>query len=76
MCVACRQMYPKKDMHRVSRTTSGEYVIDTTGKLDGRGAYVCNNQSCVAKCVKSKLFNKSFKACVDNNVYVELDKHE
>ncbi|MBQ9792013.1 MAG: YlxR family protein, partial [Clostridia bacterium] len=38
-CVACREMKPKKELVRVIRTSEGEYLVDFTGKLNGRGAY-------------------------------------
>ena len=46
MCVACREMKPKKDLIRVVKTADG-IRLDKTGKLAGRGAYVCNDKECV-----------------------------
>lgn len=71
MCLACRTSKPKSEMIRVVKTPMG-FVIDPTGKLNGRGAYVCNNAECIEKCVKSKSFNKSFKGQVPNEVYSKL----
>jgi predicted RNA-binding protein YlxR (DUF448 family) len=45
-CVACRQMRPKRELVRVVRTPSGEVRVDATGKLSGRGAYVCPRPEC------------------------------
>jgi len=73
MCVACHQMFPKKDMTRVTRSKEGEIMLDKSGKLDGRGAYICKNKECVNKCKKSKLFNRSFKSNVSDLVYSGLD---
>ena len=28
------------------RTPDGRVVVDPTGKMDGRGAYVCNSEEC------------------------------
>lgn len=47
MCVACRQMRPKRELVRLVRTPSGEVKVDPTGKLSGRGAYVCPDPKCV-----------------------------
>ena len=69
MCVACRQMKNKKDLIRVVKIDENTFEVDETGKKNGRGAYVCNNPESLAKCVKQKSFNKSFKQQVDLSVY-------
>ena len=43
MCVACREMKPKKELIRVVRTPEGEIVADETGRKNGRGAYLCRS---------------------------------
>lgn len=40
-CVVCREKRPKRELLRVVRTPEGEVTIDPTGKLNGRGGYVC-----------------------------------
>ena len=52
MCVACREMKPKKEMLRVVRPKEGDVFIDLTGKAAGRGAYVCNDPACIRKLKK------------------------
>ena len=73
MCIACKEMKSKKNMLRVvlmpDHTT---YQLDESGKLNGRGAYICNDQVCIDKAIKSKLLNRAFKANVDTKVYEEI----
>ena len=50
-CIACRQTEGKRQLVRVVRvaatvTTGPAVRIYATGKLAGRGAYVCRNRSC------------------------------
>lgn len=71
MCVVCRNMYPKNECFRVVKTAE-EYVLDATGKLNGRGAYVCKNKACLEKCVKTHAFNRSFKSNVNEEVYLNI----
>ena len=40
-CVGCGEMKSKKEMMRVLKTTDEEFVLDATGKKNGRGAYLC-----------------------------------
>ena len=72
MCVVCRKMLPKNECFRVVKSTDGSYVLDTTGKLNGRGAYVCKDKTCLDKCVKTHAFNRSFKSNVGEEVYTNI----
>ena len=40
-CIGCNEMKNKKEMMRVLKTTDDQIVLDTTGRKNGRGAYVC-----------------------------------
>ncbi|HEX4836626.1 MAG TPA: YlxR family protein [bacterium] len=51
-CVACGQMRGKRDLVRVVRTPAGEVRVDATGRLSGRGAYVCPDAACVERALR------------------------
>ena len=53
-CVGCGEMKPKKELIRVVRCEDGNFVLDATGKKNGRGAYICNSGDCLGKAVKAK----------------------
>ena len=72
MCVSCRQMKQKNELLRVVKTTDG-FQIDESGKIDGRGAYICKSCDCVKKAIKTKAFNKSFKSAVPTEIYECLE---
>lgn len=71
-CVACRSEKPKKELIRIVRTKDGEFIVDKTGKVSGRGAYLCDDKSCAEKIIKKKLLKNSFKMEVDDGVYLKL----
>ncbi len=73
-CVGCQEMKSKKEMIRVIRTAEGEFLLDTTGKKNGRGAYICPNSSCLEKAIKGKGLEKSFKQAIPKEVYETLEK--
>ncbi len=75
MCVVCRQLKPKTECIRVVKTADDSYVVDSTGKLNGRGAYVCKDSVCLEKCQKSKALNRAFKYNVDDEVYKEIKEN-
>ena len=69
MCIACREMKPKKEMTRVAKNADGEIFFDSTGKAPGRGAYVCSEAACLKKMSDKKLLHKAFAAQVGEEVY-------
>ena len=74
MCVACREMKPKKEMLRVVKNADGEIFLDFSGKASGRGAYICDQAECVKKLNKYKLLNKTFSAEVSQEVYQRIEE--
>ena len=72
-CVACREPRQQADMVRVVRL-NGEFVIDSEHRLDGRGAYVCKNNECIALTIKKRLFNRSFKTNINEDLYKKLSE--
>ena len=67
-CIACKANKPKKELIRVVKS-GDEIKLDFTGKLNGRGAYVCDDCACVEKLKKQKLLNRAFSMPVADEVY-------
>ena len=68
-CVGCQEMKSKKEMIRVIRTAEGEFLLDSTGGKNGRGAYICPAKECLEKARKSKGLERSFKQSIPEEVY-------
>ena len=60
MCSGCRQRRPKSELIRIVRSPEGEIFLDTTGRKNGRGAYICKNADCFLKALKKKAFDRAF----------------
>ena len=73
-CVGCGEMREKKEMIRVLRTPEDEIILDTTGRANGRGAYICNNSECLAKAIKNKGLERSLKSRIPEEVSIRLQK--
>lgn len=71
-CVGCREMKPKKELIRVVRSPEGAVSLDYTGKLPGRGAYVCPDPACLSKAAKSKALERAFGAALPEGLYDSL----
>ena len=73
-CVGCGEMKPKKELMRILKTETGEFLVDADGKKNGRGAYICRSVECFRKAVKSKGLERSFKQQIPEEVYDRLEK--
>jgi predicted RNA-binding protein YlxR (DUF448 family) len=74
MCAGCGEMKSKKEMIRVLKTPEGEIVIDTTGKKNGRGAYICSSVQCLQKAIKTKGLERSLKVNIPGEIVETLEK--
>ena len=71
-CIACRTEKPKKELIRIVKTKDGAFSVDKTGKVSGRGAYLCDNEACALKIINKKLLARAFEMEVPNEVYENL----
>lgn len=46
-CIGCRQTRQKKELIRIVRKKEGTVELDMTGKVSGRGAYLCYSLDCL-----------------------------
>ena len=73
-CIGCGEMKSKKEMIRILRTESEGFVVDATGRKNGRGAYLCPSMECFKKAVKNKGLERSLKMAIPSAVYDSLEK--
>ena len=71
-CIGCYESKPKKELVRIVKKTDGEIVLDDKGKINGRGAYLCNDIKCLDKVIKGKKLNKEFETDISKEVYDNL----
>ncbi len=74
MCTGCGEMKPKKEMIRILKTTEDEIIIDSTGKKNGRGAYLCCSNECLKKAIKTKGLERSLKVSIPKELVETLEK--
>lgn len=73
-CVGCQEMRNKKELLRILRTEDGQVILDTTGRKNGRGAYLCYSKECFERAVKSKSLERALKTAVSAETYAALKK--
>ena len=71
-CTGCREMKPKRELIRVVKSPENEISLDFKGKAQGRGAYVCKNQECLKKAIKSKALERSLEIPIPEEIYALL----
>ena len=71
-CMGCRERKAKRDMIRVVRTVEGNVCLDFSGKLNGRGAYICPDAACLQKAQKAKSLERSLEVPIPEEVYNRL----
>ena len=71
-CVISHEKCEKKDLIRIVRTPLKDVVVDLTGKLNGRGAYIKKDLDVIEKARKTKALNKHLEVEVPESIYEEL----
>ena len=71
-CIGCNTIKPKKDLIRVVKNKEGQISIDTTGRANGRGAYLCNDINCLEKAIKTKKLERVFETKITDEIYESL----
>ncbi len=74
MCTGCGQHLPKKELVRVVRSKEGVLSVDLTGRMAGRGAYVCHNVDCLRKARKARRLERAFECRIPDEVYDRLEE--
>ena len=71
-CTACNEQKDKKDLLRIVKSKEGIIEVDETGKKNGRGAYICRNEECLNKLIKSKRLENIFEMKIEESIYEEI----
>ena len=81
-CIGCGGMFPKRELIRIVKPKEGEITLDLTGRLPGRGAYLCRSAECLRTAQKNHRLERSFSGKIAPEVYevmanalTEAEKH-
>jgi hypothetical protein len=73
-CVATNEQHPKGEMFRIVHTAEGTIVIDPSGKIRGRGAYLSKSKAAVTMAMKKKILDRHLETPVPEEIYQQLLK--
>lgn len=67
-CIACGVHADKATLHRIVRASDGTVSFDATGRMPGRGAYVCS-EKCLAAALKAGKLARALRAKLGQDDY-------
>jgi predicted RNA-binding protein YlxR (DUF448 family) len=73
-CVACRKTADKRALLRIVRNAQGEIACDSTGKLPGRGAYLCGARDCLIRARKGRLLERALRTELREDDWERLER--
>lgn len=73
-CVITKESLPKKELLRIVRTPEQDIVVDETGKVNGRGAYIKKDLAVLEQAKKTKILEKRLECKIEDSVYEEIKK--
>ena len=68
-CMGCNEKKDKKDLIRIVKNKENVINVDKTGKMQGRGAYICNDINCLEKAIKNKRLEKVLETKISQEIY-------
>lgn len=73
-CVVTKEKYPKRELIRVVRTPEKEVIVDKTGKVNGRGAYLKLDKEVIQTCKNKKILNHHLEIEIPDTIFDELEE--
>ena len=67
-CISCGAKRPKNELIKLIVDGENRLIRDNSGRIKGRGAYVCDSRPCLERLFNNKRLNKHFRT--DGNIYV------
>ena len=73
-CVVTKEKLPKNELLRIVKGTDGNVLVDITGKINGRGAYIKKDIAVLEKAKKNKILERVLETAISIEVYEEIEK--
>ena len=73
-CTGCGERFLKNSLVRIVKTPTDDIVLDKTGKISGRGAYICKSAQCLKKAEKTSRLERSLSCKIPEEIYRKLEE--
>ena len=74
MCSVTRERFPKQELLRVVKTPLETIEIDTTGKVNGHGAYIKKDLAVLEQAKKTKALSRALECEIPSEVYDKIEE--
>jgi hypothetical protein len=71
-CIGCNKKNNKADLLRIVKNKNGDIAIDETGKMQGRGLYICKNIECLNSAIKKRKMERNFSCKIEESIYENI----
>ena len=71
-CIVCGENKDTHELIRIVKNKEEGIILDPTGKKNGRGAYICKNETCINEAKKKRKLEKVFKTEISDDLYEEI----
>ena len=71
-CIGCNCKKEKSELIRIVIDKQQNINVDKTGKMPGRGAYVCCNKDCLNNAIKTKKLERVFEVKISEEIYENI----
>ena len=72
-CVVTHEKYDKKDLIRIVKNKELGVLVDSTGKQNGKGAYIKKDMDVLEKAKKTKALERALDCQIPDSIYKELE---
>ena len=73
-CVATNESLPKKELLRIVRNKEGQVTVDTTGKANGKGAYLKKDLEALKIAKTKNALGRALEISIPEEVYQEIER--
>jgi uncharacterized protein len=72
--MVCREKTDKRRLSRLVRTDDG-VLVDASGRLAGRGAYLCDRPACWDRALQSGILERALRTTLSPETRLALAEH-
>lgn len=72
-CISCNENKNKSDLIRIVKNKNDEVFVDSTGKMNGRGAYLCRSLDCLENAKKTGRLSRVLSIKIEDSIYDEIE---
>ena len=74
-CISCGEFKDKQNLIKITKTSTGEIILNPTNFQHGRSVYLCKSQECLDIAIKNKRFNKAIKSSVPQELIDKIKEY-